>query len=283
VDTSTRIDPRPFVYLVLGLLVWWLAPAVFRSFCKDTFYEFQAPVLLTQSHLQDLQNYWAKHASRRDLIEANRDLAREVAGLSYENRRLRSLADENQRLERLLDLPGHLEYRTVVARVVRRDLNTWWQRLIVRRGSEDGVRVGSPVVIGDGVVGRVTKVHRATSEVQLLSDPAFRISASIDGDERAAVYQGGDNPPFAPPLGKITHLPSDYLHTPPGGTPVNVFTSGGGGVFPGGMPIGVVKGEVQMTAEGLFSEGHVQLHPRLSVLEEVAILIPLKPAPALID
>ena len=275
----TRIDPKPFFQLALGLAVWWLLPTAVRSFVKDGFYELQAPLIVAQSHLEDLQRYWERRAgrSKNELIATARDLARVNGGLMYERANLKWLARENKRLETLFDLPPYIEYRTLATRVARRDLNAWWQRLILRRGEKDGVRVGSPVVVGTGVVGRVLKVHRNTCEVQLISDPGFRISVNVDGDDRAAVYQGTVNRPFDPPQGIINHLPSDYNYKPAGGGPVSVFTSGAGGVFPGGLLVGTISSSLKPSEDGLFFLGDVSLHSGLSSLEEVSILIPLTP------
>ena len=276
-----NIEARPFLYLALGLVAWWLLPIVVRGFVKDTFNELQAPVVLAESRLVDLQRYWEKYLARsqRDMIAITRDITRVNNGLMIERRRLLALEQENKRLANLLGMPGSPEYRTLVARVAQRDLNTWWQRLVLRRGRVDGVREGSPVVAGgEYVIGRVLKVGRHTCEVQLVSDPGFRASANIEGDERAVVYQGRMNEPFVPPSGMLTHLPVDYA-VPPGGSGngVGVYTSGAGGIFPGGLLIGTIYGELVKTKDGLFYESDVMLNPQLASLEEAAILIPLKP------
>jgi rod shape-determining protein MreC len=279
-----QIDLKPFLRLALGLVVWWALPTAVRSFFKDGFYEMQAPLVLAQSHLEDLQRYWENRSlrSRTALIATARDLARANNGLIHHNQRLRVLERENVRLERLLEMPPHVEYRTLVARVARRDLNSWWRRLTLRRGAADGVRPGSPVVTGTHVIGRVIKVHRHTCEVQLVSDPGFRASVNLDGDDdRAAVYQGIVNRPFEPPKGMLRYVSADYAHNPAPGSAVGVFTSGSGGLFPGGLLIGSVSGNLQQSEDGLFLLGDVVLHPRLSVLEEASILIPLGPLPGM--
>lgn len=280
--TPGRINLKPFVYLGLGLLAWWAVPLGIRHFFRDAFYEFQAPVILAQSQLQDLQRYWDETGlrSQRELLIAGRDLARANALLQLELQQMRGLAGENKRLEQLLLLPGNIHFRTVVARVARRDLHTWWQQLIVSKGSADGVREGSPVVINTGVVGRVTKVHLHTSEVELISSSVFRISANLDGDERTVVFTGDINKPFHPPSGRITYLPSDYRYPGPTNAPIQVFTSGTGGVFPAGLSIGVIEGKFVPTSDGLFLQAAVRLHTDLSRLEEVAVMIPLKPETA---
>jgi rod shape-determining protein MreC len=282
VSAPAHIEVKPFFWLAVGLLAWWLFPTAHRAFLKDAFHEFQAPLVLAQSHLDDLRTYWAIRAgnTKENLIRFNRDLNRHSAFLETEISRLQWLARENHRLEELLDLVPPAAHRVVIARVARRDLNAWWSRVLLRRGSLDGVRDGNPVIIGGSVVGRVVKTHRNTCEVQLLSDPAFRISVNVEGDERAAVYQGVPNKPFDPPRGLLTFLPADYT-TPASGDTVGVFTSGAGGVFPGGLNVGRVTGGLTQTPDGLFLSGDVLLHPLLSSIKEVSILVPLKPDSAL--
>ena len=279
--TPGRIDLKPFVYLALGLLAWWAVPTGIRGFFREAFYEFKAPVILVQSQLQDLRHYWDTTGlqRKRDLLVAGRDLARANAMLQSELQQKRELAQEARRLEEILALPSRIDFRTVVARVARRDLNTWWQQIIISKGSADGIHDGCPVVINSGVVGRVRKAHLHTSEVELISNSTFRISANLDGDERPVVFSGGINKPFYSPVGNVTYLPSDYRYPGPANAPIQVFTSGIGGVFPGGLSIGILDGKFVATPDGLFLESAVKLHTDLSHVEEVAVLIPVGPKP----
>ncbi|MDR2982980.1 MAG: rod shape-determining protein MreC [Puniceicoccales bacterium] len=288
--TPGRIDHKPFVILALGLLAWWALPGFVRGFVKDTFYEFQSPLIITQSRMEDLRKFWELRAGRSDteLIEAGRDLARVNAALQLQVQQYQSLVNENKRLEQLLDIPSRPQFRTIIARVARRDLNTWWQEITLRKGSVDGIRKGCPVVIGSGVVGRVKDVHLDTCTVELVSSPEFRISANIDGDTRPVIFQGVYNEPFAPPKAMITNIPVNYNLAAAGEAPIYVFTSGLGGVFMGGMYLGTVEEpprnlsgdapeeRLKKTSDGLFLEGSVKLFPELDRLQEAAILVPLR-------
>jgi rod shape-determining protein MreC len=276
VTPSERADPKPFLYLAVGLVVWWLLPSGVRRIAREGFYEFQAPVLSAESHLRDVAVYWEKRSRGADaLVRANVEQARQIAGLTAENSRLRQTEEENRRLRALLNsLPAHGDYRTLVARVVRRDINTWWNRLVLRRGEKDGVRLGSPVVAGNSVVGRVTRVHRHTCEVQLVSDPDFRASVNVEGsNEYTAVYQGLAGRPFGLPKGVITHLSAKH-ESPVSGAGISVFTSGSGGLFPPGLLLGEITGELAKTSDGLFRMGDVMLHRQLFSLDEATILVP---------
>jgi rod shape-determining protein MreC len=267
---------RPFFTLGIVLLAWLLLPTVFKRFARLGFYELQAPVDVTASYARDLQDFWSqKTRSKNEIIEAARDLARLNA--SYELRlgedaRLRA---EITRLEELLRLPSFGEFRAEPARVARRDFNVWWQRLVIRKGSNHGLRVGSPVIYVGGLVGRVAEVHATTSVVELISSPGLRLAAVFEGDERPVSFQGGVNPPLKPAEALLEFVPLDVFATP--SAPRRLVTSGLGGVYPPGLLLGEVW-QIEPSTDGLFNTGGVRLDPRLGRLTEVTVLVPLDPA-----
>ena len=178
---------RPFFFLFAGMFVWWFAPAAVRRAVYEAVYEFEAPSFVLSSRMRELAQYWElRSRSENDLIRAGRDASRLAATMQYEISRNAALRAENLRLEKLLGLPSRPEYRTVPARTVQRRLGMWWQQLVLRRGEEDGVRPGCPVVTAYGVVGRVREVFYDTCVVELISSPSFRISARIAGMENGA-------------------------------------------------------------------------------------------------
>lgn len=275
---SPRIDQaRPYLTLGIVLLAWLLLPMLFKRALRVSFYELQAPVEISLSYLRDLQDYWAlRSRSKNEIIEAARDQARGL-GAAYEitlqeNSDLRA---EISRLETLLRLPSHPEYRSEPARVVQRDFNAWWQRMIIRKGSAQGITVGAPVIYSGGVAGRVVEVHAYTSVVELISSPGVRVAATFEGDNRPISYQGGVNPPFVSPQGRVEFVPLDLFATP--AQPKRLLTSGLGGVFPPGLSLGRVVA-LDTDTDGLFKTGRIMLDPRLSQLSEVVVLVPLPKA-----
>ncbi len=268
---------RPFLTLGIVLLAWLVLPAAVKRVARLSFYEFQAPTDVAASYARDLQEFWSqKTRTKNEVIEAARDLARLNA--SYELRlqddaRLRA---EIARLEELLRLPSYGEFRAEPARVVRRDFSAWWQRLVVRKGSNHGLRVGSPVIHGGGLVGRVAEVHAHTAVVELISDPAVRLAAVFDGDDRPVSFQGGSNPPLRPAEALLEYVPLDVFATP--ASPRRLVTSGLGGVYPPGLYVGEVR-SLEASTDGLFKTGRAVLDPRLGRLTEVTVLVPVDPAP----
>ena len=265
---------RPFLALGLVVIAWLVLPLVVKSLMRVSFYEFQAPAILSASYLRDLQEYWAMRVQSKDaLIAAGRDIAHTNARYEIGIRENQSLRAEVERLERLLTLPVHEGYRYEVARVARRDFSIWWQQIWIRKGANYGIPVGAPVVFTGGVVGRVREVHATTSVVDLISSPNIRLAANFEGDNRPVAYLGAANPQFAHPRGRVHFVPGDISAS--AAEPAELVTSGLGGVFPAGLLIGRIQ-RLNIGPDGQFKEGDVVLDERLSSLSEVAVLVSIE-------
>jgi rod shape-determining protein MreC len=271
---SRRFDQaKPFAALGLLVLAWLILPTALKRFARISFYEFQAPLTVSASYARDLQNFWSlRTRSKNELIDGYRELAGVTAQYSHAADENAALRTEIARLESLLRLPSFADHRSEPARVVRRDFSGWWQRLVIRKGRNYQIPVGAPVVFVGGVVGRVTEVHANTAVVELISSPNVRIAASFEGDERPVSFQGGLNRPFRDPEAQVEFVPLDLFAGVT--TPRPLLTSGLGGVFPRGLPLGHVV-ELEPSTDGLFKTGRVRLDPRLNEITEVAVLIPL--------
>ena len=157
-----RIKQR--VALGSFLLAWWLIPTTLKSFLKVSFSEFQAPAWVATSYFDELENFWARRTHSKDeLIEAGREVARAKSLYQFNSQRKETLENEIQRLEAVLNLPSRREFSYEVARVVRRDLNAWWQQIVIRKGKDFDIPLGAAVVFSGGVVGRVVEVGAFTS------------------------------------------------------------------------------------------------------------------------
>lgn len=271
---SNRFDQaRPFLTLALVVLASLVLPVAVKSFMRASFFELQAPISVTTSYVRDLQEYWSlRTQSKRELIEAGRDLARVNASYELAVQENTALRAELDRMQNLLRLPSLPQHRFEHARVVRRDFSAWWQRLVIRKGRNYGLTVGAPVVFSGGVVGRISEVHAYTAVVELISSPGVRLAAVVEGDDRPMSFQGGVNPTFGPARGVIEFVPLDLFASST--STKRLVTSGLGGVFPAGLTLGrVVK--LEPSTDGLFKTGDVELDPRLGELTEVTVLVPL--------
>jgi rod shape-determining protein MreC len=271
--SSKRFDPaRPFLTLGVVTILWLLIPIAVKGFTRATFFELTAPLTVAASYARDLQEYWAlRMHSNSDLIAAGRDLARLNASYELAVQQNSTLHAEIGRLEDLLRLPSFAEYRYEHARVVRRELSGWWQRLVIRKGKNYGLTAGAPVIFTGGVVGRVTEVHATTAVVELLSSPELRLVGVVEGDSRPISFQGGINPTFGPPMALVEFVPLDVIANR---NLTKRLVTSGLGVFPPGLTLGVIT-RLELGADALFQSGEVRLDERLSSLTEVTVLVPL--------
>jgi rod shape-determining protein MreC len=266
---------RPFATLGVILLVWIFLPLVLKTFTRATFFEIQAPLIVADSYVRDLQTFWSNRLHSKDeLLKAGQQVAGLIAQYDFSTQQSQQMQAEILRLENLLNLPPMPSFRYEPARVARRDFSGWWQRMIIRKGDNYGITTGAPVIFAGGVVGRITEVHRYTSVVDLITSPTFRLAATVSGDNRPVSYQGGLNDSFKSPRGTVDYVPLDIYASRT--LTKRLVTSGLGGVFPPGLSIGEIT-NLESGADGLFKLGEVQLDERLGSLTEVTVLVPLNP------
>jgi rod shape-determining protein MreC len=113
---------------------------------------------------------------RRD----NATLSSENERLGQRNRTLEALAVENDQLTGLLAIRNSLDYSTVAARVISRELADVNRVVMIDAGSEDGLKIGD-VVIGAGgaLAGRVTELGASAARVTLINDPASTVIGEV--------------------------------------------------------------------------------------------------------
>lgn len=173
------------------------------------------------------------------------DRVHEIAAVDEENARLREenerlmkwqhvareLAAENEQLKDLLNFRSPPTKSYITARVVADAGGAFVRSLLINSGAADGVQKGQPVVTGDGLIGRVITVGDRSSRVLLITDLNSRIPVELENTRDQAVL-AGDNTKRP----RIIHL-AEKVSVSVGD---RVITSGHAGVFPPGLPVGVV-------------------------------------------
>ena len=111
--------------------------------------------------------------------------------LEQRNRTLDALAAENEELTALLAIRNTLDYSTVAARVISRELADVSRVVMIDAGSDDGIEIGD-VVIGAGgaLVGRVTELGASAARVTLINDPASTVIGEIVGSKATGEVVG---------------------------------------------------------------------------------------------
>ncbi len=163
-------------------------------------------------------------------VSENRRLKAELMDMRQWRDVALALKDNNERYQALLGLQTDPPIDMVAARVVTDARGPFAHSRLANAGREKGVKQGNPVMSENGLVGRIVGVGPGVSRVLLLSDVASRTPVIIDRTNARAILtgDGGPNPRL------------DYLR---GQDPVKngdrVLTSGDGGLFPRGLPVGV--------------------------------------------
>ena len=205
---------------------------------------------------------------RGELLHLNDGLRRENQQLRLQAMQAQETANENARLRQLVGWQRQTAWKLKLAKVVLREPANWWRTVQIDLGSRDGLRVNLPVLTTDGLVGRISAVSLTRSQVVLLGDPNCKVAARVENETRDTGIIG----PSGPLDNEFVAL--GYLSRNANLKPAqNVVTSGEGGIFPPGIPIGKVV-DVQAVDYGLRTEARVKLAANLNALEEVWVKFP---------
>ena len=184
-------------------------------------------------------------AERETLIAENEQLKRERLNAEFRLQRLAALEMENARLRELLDSTARVGSRALIAEILSVDLVPYRQRFDVNRGLVDGVYVGQALIDAQGVVGQVARVGPLTSEAVLITDADHALPVTINRNGLRTIAVGtGDS--------SLLRLP--YLTNNADVEVGDLLVSSGlGGVFPTGYPVGRVT-EVRVRPDQSFAE-----------------------------
>lgn len=206
--------------------------------------------------------------SRRELLQLTGKLRRENDQLKVQALQANATARENDQLRSALGWQRQTPWKLKLANVVMRDPANWWRTIEIDLGTRDGLRENLPVLTASGLVGRVSSVALTRSQVVLLGDPNCKASALVENPAHDTGVISA-NGPLDNSLAELTYL-SGSANLKPG---QSVITSGLGGVFPKGIPIGQVV-DSRPVEFGLYTEARVKLSANLDALEQVWVLFP---------
>ena len=234
---SKLIAVAVFVTVVLVLILGSGNPTAMRA-AQSAFLGLLSPFLRSGSSLERKFNALREGLKSIDELEhENRMLRLSNRELSATNQTLRGMEAENARLRKALDYRAKAPFRLLSARIIGRDTSTWFNQIMIDRGSEDGIRRDMPVLTEDGLVGKTTTVSDHTSVVILISDENCKVAASVENSREQGIVRGERASSASTPLVSLFFL-SKQAGLSPG---QKVMTSGVGGVFPPGIQLGAVE------------------------------------------
>jgi rod shape-determining protein MreC len=178
-------------------------------------------------------DWFRESVSSRGALRADKTrLESELRLAQFRLQRYEALEAESQRLRALRDNTAGVTDRFIIGDVMDVDLDAFRERVLVDRGAQDGVFVGQAVLDAGGVFGQVARVGQLTAEVILLSDATHAIPVQVNRNGLRTIAVGTSD------MGRLK-LP--YLPTSADVIVGDLLvTSGLGGGFPAGYPVGTV-------------------------------------------
>ena len=199
-----------------------------KSSLNEIVYRISFVVSIPEKQLQKSINLVNEHVSMYGKYKDMENKIRELENNDYNSNFLKS---ENSRLKRLID-----EYITeseeLVAKVLLDKDSPFLKSLIVNKGSKDKVSLGMAVLDENYLVGKIVEVNYTTSRVLLISDLNSKIPVIIEpGNVQSILSGSGKDQGVIQYFRSSREITSDNI----------VFTSGSGGIFKAGIPIGKIE------------------------------------------
>jgi len=208
-----------------------------------------------------VSNLWHGYFYLRGVRQENRELKVQIERLRIEQVRLNQDAEQARRLQALLGFREQFISKTLASQVIGSSGSEQSRSIYIDKGSRDGIKPDMAVITAEGVVGKVLRVFRTTSQVLLVNDQSSGVGAILEKSRLQGVVRGT-------PLGEVVleKVMSDEAVQPGD----RVLTSGGDQIFPKGLPVGTVT-KVSPGSE-LFLNIRVKPAADLNRLEEVLVI-----------
>jgi rod shape-determining protein MreC len=200
-----------------------------------------------------------------DLIHVkkkNGELQKRLESLQLQTQKLSELEKENERLRRLLHFMDERPGTLIAARVIGEDVTNWFKSIVIDKGRGNGIGEKMPVVTPEGVVGQAIEVNQWHTKVMILIDTNSAIDVYVTGKQARGILAG---------TGRTTLKMKYVLKNDDIEAGDRLITSGKDGVYPRGLPVGVVI-NVNKNVVGLFAEVEVMPFNNFRKLDEVLVV-----------
>jgi rod shape-determining protein MreC len=207
---------------------------------------------------------WSTYREWKNVRAENHRLRDEAQRLRVEALRVTETVEENQRLRRLLALKEAMPLATLSGEIIAREWGGWVRSLTVNRGRADHVTRLTAVIAPDGLIGRVVDVRPGASIIQVLTDPASTVGAHVVRNRTQGIVEGD-------PRGTIRFK---FMARDGSGIQVGdlIVTSGAGGLFPRGIPVGRVR-TIDDRGSALFHYANLSPAVDFARIDEVLLIV----------
>ena len=213
----TRINFTPINYLKSGL--------------NEVVYRISFIVSLPEKKLVSSANTIKEHYKMYEEFVFLKKSLKELEGDKYT---LNYLVSENKRLRKLID-EYIINSDELVAKVLLDKESPFLKSIIVNKGSQDNVKIGMAVLDGPYLIGKIVEVNYSSSRALLISDLNSKIPVILEPGNIQSIMSGSGKT-----LGEIQYFKNSDLKI---SDKKLIYTSGSGGIFKAGIPIGKLNEE----------------------------------------
>jgi len=213
----SRINFTPINYLKSGL--------------NEIVYRISFIVSLPEQKIVSSANTIKEHYKMYEEFVFLKENLKEFEGDKY---KLNYLVSENKRLRKLID-EYIINSDELVAKVLLDKESPFLKSIIVNKGSQDNVKIGMAVLDGPYLIGKIVEVNYSSSRALLISDLNSKIPVILEPGNIQSIMSGSGKT-----LGEIQYFKNSELKISDNKL---IYTSGSGGIFKAGIPIGKLNGE----------------------------------------
>ena len=233
-----RVWSQRFAFVLLamaaiGMIVLNRSDPAFLERFRTGVNDMATPILDSVSRpISAIRDIGADLREMTALREENDVLREKVARLERWQTVARQLQADNATFQAMLNFVPEEPSRFITARIIADSSSAFVRSVLLNAGSADGVKRGRAAISSEGLVGRVVDVGERSARVLLITDLNSRIPVLVESTRDRAVLAGNNsNQP------QLLYLPPSV----PIAEGDRVVTSGHGGVFPPGLPVGVIS------------------------------------------
>ena len=212
--------------------------AIFRNSIAIAVYPLQSLVVMPSNLFSWIDKNFS---SREALTLENKILLNQQNINNTTLQRYQSLEQENLRLREILNAAKRLEHKVEIARIISANINPYRHTIVINKGEKDDIHAGQVIVDADGVMGQILYTNFLTSEAILISDADHALPVQINRNGLRTIVLGN---------GSYTNLNAPYI---PNNADIKIgdllVTSGLGGKFPAGYPVGTINSIVRNPSE----------------------------------
>jgi len=209
-----------------------------------------------------LQNVWDTYFASVLAVEENIKLKKQLGNAVEIKNRYEELKLENDRLKKFVNFTGQSPDTYVAAQIIARDPSPWFKTIMIDKGSHAGLNKGNPVLVSEGIVGRIVNVSAKSSRVLLIIDRNSSVDGLVQNSRVRGIVKGNneDNCSFVYTLRKDEVKPDELI-----------ISSGLDQVFPKGLAIGRVL-KVTKGHSKLFQNITIKTSVDFDKIEEVLVI-----------